>query len=143
MTTFQLGAKLFYLMASINSSEITQEPATTTAGNSTGDGNSDGLTKLQIHFLALFILAFLCLVFGIINVILHKLGKMKHGSVQREKLNHLPCISASIYSKRESQKEHASTHLKGNRKKFVTSSRSESVMSTTKMKPKKPNRSKI
>ena len=128
-------------MASINSSEVTQEPATT-AATSTDDGNSDGLTKFQIHFLALFILAFLCLVLGIINLILHKLCRMKHGSFQKEKLHRLACISASINSKCESQKEHAPTQSKGNRKKLVNSSKSESVMSTTKMKPKKPNRTK-
>ena len=61
--------------------------------------SSGGLTSFQIHFMVLFIIAFLCLILGIINLLIHNLNKKRRGKF-RLKPNygqyHPPTLSAAV-----------------------------------------------
>ena len=57
--------------------------------------DDDGLNKFQIHILILFILASLCLVLGIINIIIHRYGQRRRVPFQTKHQN-LDTVSGTV-----------------------------------------------
>ena len=107
------------MMAPINFTDVTDEPAT----DNSISGDSGGLTGFQIYITILFVLAFLCLVTGIINLIIHRLEQTRRLPFQMKLTDynqkHLDTVSATV-----NQHVHHNGHSKGKRPRSVKVNRS-------------------
>ena len=120
-------------MAPVN---FTNEPVT----DDPSTGDSGGLNSFQIHITIVFVLAFLCLVTGIINYIIHRLEQTRRAPFQMKPLyyeqTHLDTVSATVTNKNTYQNGQLNGHpplqvkfSKGKRKKSVKHKRSTSIKS--------------